>query len=88
MVSRTAYMRVQAELMPRGDELAWIEQHSGAYRAWVESFARIVDHSPPTITEATLRRLARTRFVTTPRPACQRAAAGRVSRTTARIVRP
>jgi hypothetical protein len=58
-------MRVQAELMPRGAELAWIEQNSAAYRAWVESFARISDDGFPTISEATLRRRARRDFVAT-----------------------
>jgi hypothetical protein len=62
-VSHGAYMRVQAELMPRGAELAWIEQHSAAYRAWVEGFARISDDGSATISEATLRRLARQNFV-------------------------
>ena len=61
-VSHVTYMRVQAALMPRGAELAWIEQNSAAYRAWVESFARISDDGPPTISEATLRRLARKNF--------------------------
>jgi hypothetical protein len=66
-VTHAAYMRVQAALMPRGAELAWIERHSAAYRDWVESFARISDDDePPTISEATLRRLARWSFVATP----------------------
>jgi hypothetical protein len=56
-------MRVQAALMPRGAELAWIEQHSAAYRAWVERFAQVSDEGPPTISEETLRRLARENFV-------------------------
>ena len=64
-VTHGAYMRVQAELMPRGAELAWIEENSAAYRAWVESFARISDDRTPTISEATLRRLARANFVAT-----------------------
>jgi hypothetical protein len=62
-VSHVAYMRVQAALMPRGAELAWIEQHSAAFRAWVERFARVSDEGPPTISEATLRGLAQENFV-------------------------
>jgi hypothetical protein len=61
-VTHGAYMRVQARLMPRGAELKWIERHSAAYRAWVESIATVSDDGPPTITEATLRRLAQEHF--------------------------
>jgi hypothetical protein len=66
-VTHGAYMRVQAELMPRGAEVEWIERHSAAYRAWVESFARVSDDGPPTMTEAALRTLARERFLAAPK---------------------
>jgi hypothetical protein len=72
-VSHAAYMRVQAALMPRGAELAWIEQHSAAYRIWVERFAEVSDEGPPTISEAVLRRLARENFAAALRQPAQAA---------------